>query len=77
MGKYPNSGNLFRAKKRPSDKHPEYDGTAEIDGQEYRMAAWVQEARDGSKYFRIKFTPKDGQKTAGEENQAVSEDVPF
>ena len=73
MTSYPNSGNLFRNRKRKNDKQPEYDGKAEIDGTEYRMAAWVNEARDGSK-----FTPADAQAAAGEENQdAESDEVPF
>lgn len=60
MGKYPNSGILSKNQKRKSDKHPEYTGSAEIDGVEYWLGAWVNES-DKGKYFKISFTRKEEQ----------------
>ena len=78
---YPNSGILSRDKKRKSDKHPEFTGSAEVDGVEYWLSAWVNESEHG-KYFKISFKPKDGQKAAGEHSQVrepgdEDDDTPF
>lgn len=54
-----NHGVLFRARDKKSDKSPDYTGSAEVDGVEYRMSAWVKESKQGLKFFSISFTPKD------------------
>ena len=59
MGKYPNSGILSRNDKRKTDKHPEFSGTAEVDGVEYWLAGWVNQTQDGRKYFKLSFTKKE------------------
>lgn len=53
-----NSGALFRNDKRETEKHPEYTGKITIEGVEYYLSAWVNEMRNGQKYFSIKATPK-------------------
>ena len=53
-----NSGALFRNDKRETEKHPEYTGKITIEGVEYYLSAWVNEMRNGQKYFAIKATPK-------------------
>ena len=59
VGEYPNSGILSRNDRRKSDNHPEFTGTAEVDGVEYWLSAWVNETREGRKYFKIRFKKKD------------------
>lgn len=82
MGKYPNSGILSRNTKKTSDKHPEYSGSAEIDGVEYWLSAWVNES-DKGKYFKISFTPKQPQGDSGraaptrQAPQQEDPDIPF
>lgn len=63
-GKYPNSGTLGRNKRRESDKHPEYTGSAEIDGQEFWISAWLKEGSDG-KFFSLSFKPKEQKQGGG------------
>ena len=53
-----NSGALFRNEKRETEKHPEYTGKITIEGKDYYLSAWVNEMRNGQKYFAIKATPK-------------------
>lgn len=55
----PNTGYLFKAKERATDKHPEYTGTINIEGREYWLAGWVNEAKSGQKYFALKVKAKD------------------
>jgi hypothetical protein len=77
MGKYPNSGVLSRNDNRKTDKSPEYSGTAEVGGIEYWLGAWVNE-KDGRKFFRISFTPKENQPHyTSEGSQEPSDDIPF
>lgn len=54
-----NTGALFKAKERATDKHPEYSGTINVDGKEYWLAGWVNEAKSGQKYFSLKVKPKE------------------
>lgn len=61
----PNTGSLFRVEDRKSDTHPEYSGSALIEGVEYFVDAWVNEVKSGpkagKKYFSFKFKPKQQQ----------------
>lgn len=49
------SGILFREKDRKHDRAPEYTGKCLINGQELRIAAWVKEGRNGSKFMSLAF----------------------
>ena len=53
-----NSGALFRNDKKITEQHPDYTGNITIEGKEYYLSAWVNEMRNGQKYFAIKATPK-------------------
>lgn len=58
MSENKNSGALFRNDKRATEQHPEYTGKITIEGREFYLSAWVNEMRNGQKYFAIKATPK-------------------
>ena len=74
-----NTGSLFKNDRKESDKHPDYTGTALIDGRDYWISAWLKEGKKG-KFFSFAFKPKDfaqkaaPAKTAGEE---MNDDIPF
>jgi uncharacterized protein (DUF736 family) len=56
----PNTGSLFRNDRKEADTHPDYKGTALIDGLgECWLDAWINTAKDGSKYMSLKIKPKD------------------
>lgn len=48
-----NRGFLFRNEKRTSEKAPEYEGKIDINGKEYRLAAWIKESKAGKKFFSL------------------------
>jgi uncharacterized protein (DUF736 family) len=48
-----NHGFLMRNEQRRSDKSPEYTGTIDVGGTEYRLAAWVRESKAGRKFFSL------------------------
>lgn len=58
----PNTGSLFKNDRKEADTHPDYKGSALIDGLgECWLDAWINTAKDGSKYMSLKIKPKDGQ----------------
>lgn len=77
----PNTGSLFRVEDRKSDTHPEYSGSALIDGVEYFVDAWVNEVKSGpkagKKYFSFKFKPKQQQSggSSSRQSQSVPDDI--
>lgn len=56
-----NSGSLFKNDRKQQENHPDYTGTAMIDGCEYFISAWVKESRAGKKFFSFSFKPKEVQ----------------
>jgi hypothetical protein len=56
----PNSGSLWRNDKKETEKHPDHTGTLNVEGREYWLSAWVNDA-NGKKYFSLKVKPKDEQ----------------
>ena len=54
-----NTGALFKAKEQKTDKHPGYTGTINASGVEYWLSGWVNEDKNGQKYFSLSLKPKD------------------
>jgi hypothetical protein len=50
---------LFRNDKKERDTHPGYKGSAQINGTEYWISAWINTAKSGQKYMALSFTAKD------------------
>lgn len=72
MSEYDNTNSfvLFRVENKQSDKHPDFSGSINHDGKEFFLDAWLNEDRNGRKYFSGKIgNPKTGQKK--------KEDIPF
>jgi hypothetical protein len=82
-----NTGSLFKNDRKETDSHPDYKGSALLNGVEHWLDAWINEARDGSKYMSLKFKPKEARQGGGVSNapagnlQAfdtdLDDDVPF
>lgn len=55
-----NSGSVFPNDKKESDSHPDFRGSAVIEGREYWVSAWNRTSKDGSKeYLGIELTAKE------------------
>ena len=76
-----NTGALFKAKERATDKHPEYSGTINIEGREYWLAGWIKESPKVGKFFSLAVKPKDAKpdkpQTATQRLEAMKDDIPF
>jgi hypothetical protein len=56
----PNTGSLFKNDRKESDSHPDYKGSALIDGLgECWLDAWINTTKDGTKYMSLKLKPKE------------------
>lgn len=53
-----NNGTLGRNDRKTKDNHPDFRGSAMVDGVEYWLAAWVKQGPSG-RFFSLAFTPKD------------------
>lgn len=71
-----NTGALFKAKERATDKHPEYTGSINVGGVEYWLAGWVKESKAGQKFFSLAVKPKEA-KPAAKSIHETESDIPF
>lgn len=56
----PNTGSLFKNDRKETESHPDYKGSALIDGLgDCWLDAWINTAKDGSKYMSLKLKPKE------------------
>jgi hypothetical protein len=54
------TGSISKNKKKEKDVHPDYRGSATINGVDFWISGWVNEGSDG-KYLGLKFQVKDGE----------------
>ena len=54
-----NSGALFKNDKKESDSHPDYKGSAMIDGSDYWVSGWINTSNAGTKYMKFSYSPKE------------------
>lgn len=65
-------GVLFVVDNPVSDRHPDYNGQAQIDGKEYWVSGWENESRDGVVFVRLSFREKDETREEYERQQRAS-----
>lgn len=73
-------GTLFRNDKKETDKHPDYKGSAQINGEEFWLSAWINTSKDGKKYMKLKFDPKQAQEAPANTvviTDEMDDDLPF
>jgi hypothetical protein len=51
-----NRGALFRNAEKQNPKQPDYTGTLDIQGTNYRLAGWIQETKSGEKYLSMELS---------------------
>ena len=53
-----NRGSLFKNDKKLEDKHPDMNGTINIDGTEYWISGWKKVSKAGSGFISLSVRPK-------------------
>ena len=81
-----NTGSLFKNDRKETDSHPDYKGSALLNGVDHWLDAWINESANGTKYMSLKFKPKEARGGAGDPprsanpqafDPAFDDDVPF
>lgn len=85
MSQYDNNltGVLFKNDKGDNEKRPDYKGSAEIEGVQYWVSAWIRDTAKG-KCLSMKYERKDQQiaqtpaaKAPAPQQSAIDADIPF
>lgn len=73
------SGVLFKNDRKETERHPDYTGNMTVKGVDYWLSAWVNEAKNGKKYFALKLTEKQAKPEKAEYRPADidNHDLPF
>jgi hypothetical protein len=63
-----NAGSLFKNDRKETEKHPDYKGSATIDGVDYWLSAWINVSQkdNKTKYMSLAFTAKEERAPAKE-----------
>lgn len=70
-----NRGALFKNDKEGNEKRPDYAGPLDVEGTEYRAAAWLRDKKDGSgKFLSLQIEKKDESESPG---KVADDDIPF
>ena len=84
MAEYDNTnrGSLFKNTKKEEDRHPDYNGSINVEGTEYWLNAWIKESKkDGTKFFSLSVKEKQDsprQSSAPTRKSKVDDlDLPF
>ena len=53
-----NRGALFKNDRKEGDRDPDYRGSLNVDGREYRLTGWLKESRAGVAFLSLSIKPK-------------------
>jgi len=78
------SGSLFKNDRKEKDTHPDYKGSALIDGREYWMSAWLKNVNVPGKkpFMSFSFEPKDQREDQPvmdhrQSSRDIDDEIPF
>lgn len=80
MSDYENSGILSRNDyKKEGSNQTDHKGKLNVEGVEYKLAAWIREGKDGRKFFSLKVQRADEvqQPAAVVDSSVPDDEVPF
>jgi len=74
------SGTLFRNDKGDNEKRPDYTGELMVNGEPFRLSAWLKTSSKGTKFMSLAVTPKEDKPAKPAKKPAfddADQDVPF
>lgn len=60
-----NRGVLFKNEDKQSDRHADYRGNLNVNGQEFWLDAWIKTSKAGKKFMSVSVKPKMAREHAG------------
>jgi uncharacterized protein (DUF736 family) len=69
-----NRGAMFVEQDKKSDKGPDYSGTLNVEGKEYRIAGWKRESKGGKRFISISLSEPRQQGASGSQSRASGND---
>jgi len=73
-----NTGALFRNDKKQTEKHPDYNGSINVNGEEFWLSAWLKTSKAGKKFMSLSVSPKESRAPRRQDTSPPeSEDIPF
>ena len=74
-----NRGVLFKQEDKPKDNAPDYKGTFNRKGEDFKLAGWLKMSKSGKPYLSLKeddYVPQQ-QTQQPQQSQDFSQDIPF
>jgi uncharacterized protein (DUF736 family) len=76
------TGSLFKNDRKETDSHPDYKGSALLNGVDHWVDAWINTSNSGTKYMSLKFKPKNADQSGSYARQEpaggdLDDSVPF
>lgn len=56
-----NRGSIFKNDKKTEDKHPDMNGSINIEGKDYWISSWSKVSKGGQKFLSLSVRPKQEQ----------------
>lgn len=51
-----NKGVIFKNEKKSSDRHPDYRGEINVNGERFEISLWINDSKSGKKYFSVQIS---------------------
>ena len=80
MAETKNTISIFKNEDKKSEKSPDYSGNLELNGNKFRVALWVKQAKNGKAYLGGLISddaPKSQNSTTKTETKQYASDLPF
>jgi len=76
-----NRGVLFKNDDKKTEKHPDYNGSININGTEHWLSAWIQTSKKGTKFMSLSIGAEKGEPKQKEQAPVddfePDQDIPF
>lgn len=72
-----NRGALFKNERKEKETHSDYNGTINVNGEDFYLNAWLKESKAGKKFFSLSVKAKGEVQAKASAPEISLEDVPF